>query len=95
MKPRVLLPDELRALPRLAIVFIECFDGEEWRPLPDIVAGMKCLNGCIVDEEGTTFYDFEKDIRPGALFDDSYFRFWDTMPTEEQRKAEPWGWDRS
>jgi len=90
MNPRVLTVEELRALPRLAIVFIECFDGEEQIPLPTILAGMKCYDGTIVDEDGSIFDDFEGDTKRDAVFDGSYWRFWNMMPTEEQRKAVPW-----
>ena len=38
MEPRVLTADELRMLPRLAIVFIECWDGEYQDALPEILA---------------------------------------------------------
>lgn len=89
-KPRVLTPDELRDLPRLSIVFIECWDGEYQAPLPTIMAGMKCYDGTIVDEDGSTFSNFEDDMKPGRMFDGSCFRFWSAMPTEEQRKAVPW-----
>ena len=92
MKPRVLTPDEIRALPRLAIVFIECFDGELREPAEFIMAGMKCYDGSIVDEDGSIYSEFEKETKPGALFDDSYFRFWNMMPTEDQRKEVPWQW---
>lgn len=90
MEPRVLTVEELQALPRLAIVFIECWDGEYQDALPDIYAGMKCYDGTIVDEEGSIFSNFEDDVKPGRMFDGSYFRFWNTMPTEEQRKAVLW-----
>ena len=51
MEPRVLTADELRMLPRLAIVFIECWDGEYQDARPEILAGMKCYDGTIVDED--------------------------------------------
>ena len=88
-KPRVLTPDELRDLPRLSIVFIECWDGEYQAPLPTIFAGMKCYDGTIVDEDGSIFSDFEGDMSKDH-FDGSCWRFWNAMPTEEQRKAEKW-----
>lgn len=93
MKPKVLTADELRALPRLAIVFIECWDGEYLEALPDIFAGMKCYDGTIVDEDGCIFQNFESDMKPLSSFDGSYWRFWDTMPTEDQRRKEPWPYD--
>lgn len=86
---RVLTADELRELPRLTIVFIECFDGEYQAPLPTIMAGMKCYDGSIVDEDGSIFSDFEDDMSRDH-FDGSCWRFWSAMPTEEQRKAVPW-----
>ena len=89
MKPRVLTADELRALPRLAIVFLECWDGEYQDALPEILAGMKCYDGTIVDEDGCIFQDFEDDMKP-TCFDGSKWRFWNMMPTEKQRKAVPW-----
>ena len=89
MEPKVLTADELRGLPRLTIVYIECFDGEYQAPLPTIMAGMKCYDGTIVDEDGSTFSDFEDDMKP-TCFDGSKWRFWNMMPTEEQRKAVPW-----
>ena len=88
MKPRVLTADELRALPRLAIVFLECWDGEYQDALPEILAGMKCYDGTIVDEDGCIFQDFEDDMKP-TCFDGSKWRFWNMMPTEKQRKAAP------
>ena len=93
MKPRVLTPEEIRALPRLAIVFIELFDGEEGTPDPVLMAGMKTVDGNIVDEDGSIFCDFEDDTKPGAAFDGSWWRFWNGMPTEEDRKAVPWDYD--
>ena len=86
---RVLTAEELRELPRLALVFIECWDGEYQEPLPTIMAGMKCYDGTIVDEDGSTFSNFEDDMKPGRMFDGSYFRFWSAMLTEEQRMAVP------
>ena len=86
---KVLTADELRNLPRLSIVFIECWDGEYQAPLPTIFAGMKCYDGSIVDEDGSIFSDFEGDMSKDH-FDGSCWRFWSAMPTEEQRKAEKW-----
>lgn len=90
MEPRVLTPDELKALPRLAIVFIECFDGEYNEPIDFMMAGMKTYDDAIVDEDGT-FYgpNFENDMGRSS-FDGSMFRFWNMKPTEDQRKAVPW-----
>lgn len=88
-KPRVLTSDELFELPRLSIVFIECWDGEYQAPLPTIFAGMKCYDGTIVDEDGSIFSDFEDDMTKDH-FGGSCWRFWSAMPTEEQRKAVPW-----
>ena len=46
MNPRVLTADELKALPRLAIVFVECWDGEYQDALPEILraAGIRVLD---------------------------------------------------
>ena len=54
MVPKVLTAKELHELPRLTIVFIECFDGEYQAPLPTIFAGMKCYDGSIVDAQTAT-----------------------------------------
>ena len=89
MVPKVLTAKELHELPRLTIVFIECFDGEYQAPLPTIFAGMKCYDGSIVDEDGSIFQDFEKDMSRDH-FDDSCWRFWNAMPTDEQRQAVKW-----
>jgi len=87
MKARVLTVDELKALPRLAIVFIEYFDGDEGEASEEILAGMKCYDGTIIDEDASIYDDFEQDVAWNA---DGYWRFWDTMPTEERRKEVPW-----
>lgn len=91
MKARVLTAEEIQALPRLAIVFIEYFDGELQRPGETIFAGMKCYDGTIVNEDACVFSDFEKDMKPSS-FDGSYWRFWNRMPTEEERREIPWPW---
>ena len=90
MEARVMTVDELKALPRLSIVFIEYQDGcqdpdEEECP---ILAGMKCYDGTIVDEDSCIFIDFESDMK--ADYTGSRWRFWNTMPTEEQRRTVPW-----
>ena len=79
MVPKVLTAKELHELPRLTIVFIECFDGEYQAPLPTIFAGMKCYDGSIVDEDGSIFSDFEGDMSKDH-FDGSCWRFWNAMP---------------
>lgn len=89
MEPRVLTADELYALPRLAIVFIEYWNGEDQEADPVVLAGMKCVDGSIVDEDACIFTRFEHDMAPDRL-DGSRWQFWDMMPTEEQRKAVPW-----
>lgn len=88
-EPRVLTPVEIFELPRLSIVFIECWDGEYQAPLPTIMAGMKCYDGTIVDEDGSIFSHFEDDMTKDH-FDGSCWRFWSAMPTEEQRKEVKW-----
>ena len=89
MKARVLMAEEIQALPRLAIVFIEYFDGELQRQEGQIFAGMKCYDGTIVNEDACVFSDFEKDMKP-SWFDGSYWLFWNRMPTEKERRAVPW-----
>lgn len=89
MNPKILTADELRAMPRLSIIWTEYWDAETMQPEPSMLAAMKCFDGSFIDEEGNSFTNFEKDMEPDE-FDGSYFRFWDTLPTEEQRKAVPW-----
>ena len=88
MTPKVLTVDEIRDLPRLSIIWVELFDGETQKADPKILAAMKCYDGTFVDEDACIFDDFEKDMKPG--FDGSVWRFWDALPTPEQRKAVPW-----
>lgn len=87
--PRVLTAEEIRALPRLTIVWIEYWSGEEKKADPDMFASMKCYDGTLVDEDASVYNDFEKDMTPDR-FDGSCWRFWLGKPTEEQRKAVPW-----
>ena len=87
--PRVLTADEIRALPRLSIVWLEYWNGENGSADADMYAAMKCYDGTLVDEEGSVYNDFEKDMAPDR-FDGSRWRFWIGSPTEEQRKAVPW-----
>ena len=89
MSPKVLTADELRAMPRLSIIWTEYWDSELKSAEPFMLAAMKCHDGAFIDEEGNSFVDFEKDMAPDQ-FDGSRFRFWDAEPTEEQRKAVPW-----
>jgi hypothetical protein len=89
MDPKILTADEIRALPRLTIVWIEYWNGEENAANPNILAAMKCRDGILIDEEASIYSDFEKDMTPDR-FDGSRWRFWDAEPTEEQRKAVPW-----
>lgn len=86
--PRVLTVEELRQLPAQTIVWIDYWDGEE-KKLGTMMAGMKCYDGTLVDEEASVYNDFEKDMTPDR-FDGSRWRFWLGKPTEEQRKAVPW-----
>ena len=88
-EPRVLTIDELKALPRLAIVWTEYWNGEEKKADPKLFAAMKCYDGTLVDEDASVYNDFEKDMTPDR-FDGSCWRFWLGKPTEEQRKAVPW-----
>ena len=89
MSPKVLTADELRAMPRLSIIWTEYWDSELKSAEPFMLAAMKCRDGSFIDEEGNSFVDFEKDMAPDQ-FDGSRFRFWDAEPTEEQRKAVQW-----
>ena len=87
-EPRLLTPDELRALPRLAIVWIEYYDGELQKSCEEIVAAFKCKDGHFVDEVMCYYVDFEKDMLPDP--DGSRWRFWSAEPSAELRKATPW-----
>ena len=88
-EPKVLTAEEIRALPRLTIVWIEYWSGEEKKADPDMFASMKCYDGTLVDEDASVYNDFEKDMTPDR-FDGSCWRFWLGKPTEEQRKAVLW-----
>lgn len=88
--PRILTADELRELPHLSIVWTEYWNGDEKKADPKLFAAMKCYDGTLVDEEASVYNDFEKDMMPDQ-FDGSRWRFWIGKPTEEQRKAVPWG----
>ena len=83
---RILTADEIRALPRTSIVWIEFYNAEEGKS-DSIHASMKCADGTLVDEDACVFDDFEKDMRYCA---DGYWRFWLGEPTEEQRRETPW-----
>lgn len=87
-EPRLLTPDELRALPRCAIVWIEYFDGELQKSNEGIIAAFKCQDGKFVDEIMCYYDDFEKDMTPDP--DGSCWRFWSAEPSDELRKATPW-----
>ena len=87
-EPRLLTPDELRALPRCAIVWIEYFDGELQKSNEGIIAAFKCQDGKFVDEAMCYYDDFEKDMTPDP--DGSCWRFWSAEPSDELRKATPW-----
>ena len=87
-EPRLLTPDELRALPRCAIVWIEYFDGELQKSNEGIIAAFKCQDGKFVDEIMCYYVDFEKDMLPDP--DGSCWRFWSAEPSAELRKETPW-----
>lgn len=89
MRPRVLTAEELKALPRLAIVFIEYYDGEQRRAQETMLAAMKCADGTLVDEDACVYADFEKDMQPNR-FDGSRWRFWSGMPDRKLRKDTRW-----
>ena len=89
MTPKLLTLEELKALPRLSIIWVEYYDGEEKKASPEILAAMKCYDGTFVDEDACVYSDIETDMKPG-LPDGSYWRFWDGKPTPEQSKAVPW-----
>ena len=89
MTPKVLTIEELKALPRLAIVWVEYYDGEEKRTSPDLFAAIKCYDGTLVDEDACVYNDFESDMKPDVI-DGSCWRFWDTLPTPEQSRTVPW-----
>lgn len=85
--PRVLTADELFDLPRTSIVWIEYLCGE--KPCGDsLMAGLKCADGTIVDEDTCVYSDFEDDMKPDA--EGSRWRFWSAEPSEELRKETPW-----
>lgn len=87
-EPKVLTLEELEALPRLSIVWIEYWDGELQGPGKTLLAGMKCYDGTVVDEDASSYSDFQRDMTPD--YDGSRWRFWLGKPTEEQRKAVKW-----
>ena len=89
MSPKVLTLDELNALPRLSIIWVEYYDGGEKKASSEIRAAMKCYDGSFVDEEACIYNDLEKDIATDP-FDGSRWRFWDTLPTPDQSRAVPW-----
>ena len=88
MSPKILTADEIRKLPRLSIVWTEYWNGEAKAADPTILAAMKCIDGSLIDEEGSFYSDFEMDMTPTP--DGSRWRFWNSKPTEEQRKEVPW-----
>ena len=87
-EPRVLTAEELRQLPAQTIVWVDYWDGEE-KKLGTMMAGMKCYDGTLVDEDACVYNDFEHDMTPDR-FDGSCWRFWLGKPTDDQRKAVPW-----
>lgn len=82
---RVLTAEEIEKLPRLTIVWIDYWDAEEQK-LGSLMAGMKCYDGTIVDEDASVYRDFQKDMEPDLL-DGSHWTFWSGKPTTEQRLA--------
>lgn len=86
--PRVLTAEELRQLPAQTIVWVDYWDGEE-KKLGTMMAGMKCYDGTLVDEDACVYNDFESDMTPDR-FDGSCWRFWSAKPTEEQRRTVAW-----
>ena len=88
-EPKVLTAEEIRALPRLTIVWIEYWNGEEKKTDKDLIAAMKCHDGTLVDEDTCVYSNFEQDMTPDR-FDGSCWRFWLGKPTDEQRKAVKW-----
>ena len=89
MTPKVLTVEELKALPRLSIIWVEYYDGEEMKVSKEILAAIKCYDGTFVDEDACVYNDFESDMKPDVI-DGSRWRFWDTKPTTEQRNAVKW-----
>ena len=89
MRPRVLTAEEMKALPRLAIVFVEYYDGELRRAQETMLAAMKCGDGTLVDEDACVYTNFEQDMKP-SRFDGSFWRFWSGMPDEKLRKDTRW-----
>ena len=89
MTPKVLTVEELKALPRLAIIWVEYYDGEEMKVSQEILAAIKCYDGTFVDEDACIYNDLEKDMQPDQ-FDGSRWRFWDMLPTPEQSREVPW-----
>ncbi len=83
---RILKADEIRALPRASIVWVEFFNAEEGEAT-QLLAAIKCKDARLIDEDTCEFIDFERDM---AVQGDGYWRFWSAEPTEEQRKAVPW-----
>ena len=84
---RIMTPEEIRKAKRTAIIWIEYYDGELGRSTV-MFAAMKCKDGSLVDEDGSIYTMFEKDILPDA--DDSCWRFWNGKPTAKERKETKW-----
>ena len=85
---RILTADEIRKLPRTSIVWIDYWDGEE-KKLGTMMAGMKCYDGTLVDEDGSIYTNVEDDMKPDR-FDGSCWRFWSAKPTQKQREETGW-----
>lgn len=86
-EPKLLTADELFDLPRTSIVWIEYWCGEK-QCSDGLIAGLKCADGTIVDEDTCVYSDFEDDMKPDA--EGSRWRFWSAEPSEELRKETPW-----
>ena len=88
-EPRVLMVEELEALPSLTIVWVEFHSGPSWDvPKDEIKAAFKCFDGSLVDEDTCVHDNFERDTKPDPVGD--CWRYWLGHPNEEQRKAVPW-----
>lgn len=83
---RLLTAEEIRQLPRTSIVWVEMYSAEEGKAIA-LYPAMKCEEGHLVDEDGSFYNDFEKDmeVQPGG-----WWRFWNEEPTEPEREKASW-----
>ena len=86
-RARVITPEEIEETPRASVIWIEFYDGEKKKP-GSLFAALKCSDGSLVDEEGSIYDDFAKDMEPDEGGD--CWRFWDREPTGEERKNTKW-----